>query len=212
LAWIPGVTFIGDYVAKEKTFWGEEGLEVALNPGGFEFDAIKLVASGADTFGVASGPQILQARASGVPVVAIGATIPRSPIGWVAKRDSGITTPYDFKGHKIGAQFGTHSEITFDALMAKLNIPLNSLDQIPVKFDPRPFVVGSVDVLPVYIIDQPIDLEAQGLALSIIDPHAYSVSLAYGQSLFYNRENHTRAARSCEELFGRCATWLALGV
>ena len=44
LAWVPGATFTGDFVALHKGFWNTEGLDVYLNPGGFEQDAIKLVA------------------------------------------------------------------------------------------------------------------------------------------------------------------------
>jgi len=188
LAWIPGATFTGDYVALEKGYWKDAGLDVKLNPGGFEYDAVKLVASGADTFGISSGPQILFARANGVPVVAIGAIIPRSPIGWVAKKSSGITKPQDFPGKNIGAQFGTHTEITLEALCAKLGIDIKSFARIPVKFDPRPFVVGVIDVLPVYIIDQPVDLAAQGLDLNIIDPGDYGVALAFGNVYFTTEE------------------------
>ena len=188
LAWIPGATFTGDYVAKDKGFWREEGLDVTLNAGGFEYDAIKLVAAGADTFGITSGPQLLQARANGAPVVAIGAVIPRSPVGWIAKKESGIKEPKDFVGKKIGAQFGTHTEITMEALCAKLGMALDSFKRIPVKFDPRPFVAGEIDVLPVYIIDEPVDLRKQGLDLNVIDPGDYGVSLAYG-NLYFASEN-----------------------
>jgi len=188
LAWLPGATFTGDYVAVQKGYWEEEGLDVTLNAGGFEYDAIKLVASGVDTFGISSGTQILQARASGVPIVAIGAVIPRSPIGWVSKKGSGITKPQDFVGKKIGAQFGTHTEITLEALCAKLGIDLESFERIPVKFDPRLFVVDEIDVLPVYIIDQPVDLVEQGIELNIIDPGDYGVSLAFGNAYFTSEE------------------------
>jgi NitT/TauT family transport system substrate-binding protein len=188
LAWIPGATFAGDYAALNNGYWKDAGIDVQIKPGGFEFDAIKLVASGTDTFGIASGPQILNARASGIPVVAIGAVIPQSPIGWIAKADSGIKTPRQFVGKRIGAQFGTHTEITFEALMAKLGISLKSLQRIPVKFDPKPFITGDVDVLPVYLIDQPVDLEAVGMKLNQIDPGDYGVALAYGNLYFTTKE------------------------
>jgi len=185
------VTFIGDYVALENNFWKESGLEIQIQPGGFEHDAIKLVASGADAFGVSSGPQLLQARANGVPVVAIGSTIPRSPIGWISKKESNIKTPFDFVGKKVGAQFGTHTEITFEALCKKNKIDIKSIDRVPVKFDPRPFVTGDIDVLPVYIIDQPVDLASQGIELNIIDPGDYGVSLFYG-NLYFTTENFVK--------------------
>lgn len=188
LAWLPGPTFAGDYSALRNGFWEMEGLSVSVQPGGFEQDALKLVAAGSDTFGITSGPQLLQARANGVPVVAIGAVIPRSPIGWVSKQGSGIRSPQDFVGHRIGAQFGTHTEVTLEALCGKLGIPLDSFERIPVRFDPRPFVVGDVDVLPVYLIDQPIDLQREGLNLNPIDPWDFGVGLYYGNLYFTTEE------------------------
>jgi NitT/TauT family transport system substrate-binding protein len=184
LSWIPSVTYAGDYVALDHGYWSGEALDVTLQPGGFQFDALKMVAGGTDTFGITSAAQLLQARANGVPVIGIGAVIPRSPIGWVSKADSHITTPYDFKGRRIGAEFGTHTEVTLEALCAKLKIPLTSFERIAVQFDPRPFVVGKVDVLPVFLIDQPFDLEHTGLRLNRIDPGDYGVSLAYGNMYF----------------------------
>ncbi|MGH0028962.1 MAG: ABC transporter substrate-binding protein [Myxococcota bacterium] len=184
LSWLPGATFAGDYLAKAEGLWRKEGLNVELLPGGFEFDSIKLVASGAEDFGVASGPELLVARANGAPVVAIGAVIPDSPIGWVSKQESGITTPEDFVGRRIGAQYGTHTEITLEAMFAALGLDLESIERVPVKFDPRPFVIGEIDVLPVYIIDQPVDLRARGISLNVIDPREYGVALSFGNVYF----------------------------
>lgn len=184
LSWIPSATFCGDYVAHKLGFWSKRGLDISLSPGGFEFDSIKLVAGGADTFGITTGPQLLAARANGVPIVGIGVVIPDSPIGWVARTESGIRTPRDFVGRRIGAQFGTLTEITFEALMAKLQIPLTSVHRIPVKFDPKPFVSGDIDVLPVFLIDQPIDLRLEGIKLNEIDPRQYGVTLGPGNIYF----------------------------
>lgn len=192
LAWLPGATFAGDYVARKNGYWKQQGLSVAVEPGGFEFDAIKLVVSGQDQIGVTSGPQLLEARRAGVPLVALGATLPRSPIGWVTKSDSGITEPKHFSGKRVGAQVGTHTEITFEALMRKIGVPLDKVERIPVKFDPRPFVGGAVDVFPVYLIDQPHDFAAQGIKVNLINPWDYGVGLHYGNVYFTTEEFLTK--------------------
>lgn len=184
LAWLPGATFIGDYAAIHTSSWKTRGLDISLKPGGFEFDAIRLVAAGSDQFGVTSGPQLIQARAQGIPIVAIGSTIPRSPIGWVSHLDSGIVKPQDFRGKRIGAQFGTHTEVTFEALMAKLSIPLSAVERVPVKFDPALFLTKQIDVLPVYLIDQPIEFDSNGVKTNRIDPFDYDVGLNYGNLYF----------------------------
>lgn len=188
LAWLPGATFVGDYAAIHTSSWKARGVDVSVKPGGFEFDAVRLVAAGSDQFGVTSGPQLIQARAQGIPIVAIGSTIPRSPIGWVSHLESGIVKPQDFRRKRIGAQFGTHTEVTFEALMAKLSISLSEVERVPVKFDPSPFLTKQIDVLPVYLIDQPIEFDANGVKTNRIDPFDYGVGLNYG-NLYFTTEH-----------------------
>jgi ABC-type nitrate/sulfonate/bicarbonate transport system substrate-binding protein len=192
LQWIPDAVFVGDYVALQKNYWKQSGLDVKIEPGGFEFSSIKMVAAGTNDFGVSNLPQLLEARANGVPVIAIGVIIPRSPIGWVSKKDGGITKPQDFIGKKVGAQIGTHTEVTFDALMAKLGLDKDKVNRVPVKFDPQPFLSGDIDVLPVYLIDQPYLLQANGVQLNSIDPFDYGVEMHYG-NVYITREDLLRS-------------------
>jgi len=184
LAWIPQGTFAGDYVALKSKLWEQKGLVVDVRPGGFQFNAIKLVAAGEDTFGIASGPELILARAQGVPVVVLAVIIPDSPVGWVAKKSSNITKPTDFIGRRVGAQYGTHTEVTFEALTQKLGISLARIQRIPMQFDYTPFVADSLDVAPVYIIDQPVAFRSQGIVFDIIDPRAYGVNLGPGNVYF----------------------------
>lgn len=209
LAWLPGATFVGDYAAAHIGSWKDRGLDVSVKSGGFEFDAIRLVAAGADQFGVTSGPQFIQARAQGVPVVAICSTIPRSPIGWVSHVDSGIVKPQDFRGKRVGAQFGTHTEVTFEALMAKLSIRLSDIQRIPIKFDPSLFLSRKIDVLPVYLIDQPVEFDAQGVVTNRIDPFDYGVGLNYG-NLYFTSERLVKDSPNIVKAFvdGARAGWM----
>jgi ABC-type nitrate/sulfonate/bicarbonate transport system substrate-binding protein len=95
-----------------------------------------------------------------------------------------------------------------EALCAKLGISLRSFERVPVQFDPRPFVAGQVDVLPVYLIDQPVDLRAKGLDLNLIDPSAYGVSLAFGNVYFTTEQTiRERPALVRAFLMGASAGW-----
>ena len=73
-------------------------------------------------------------------------------------------------------------------MIEKLNININLIQRIPIRFDPKPFIAGKIDVLPVYLIDQPIDLELNGIKLNKIDPEDYGISLAYG-NLYFTTES-----------------------
>lgn len=183
LKWLVGSTYIGDIVAKEKGFWKEQNLDVTVHPGGFESDAIKLVASGSDTFGITGADQLIMARAKGVPIVAIAAILQQSPVGWVSKKTSGIKTPFDFKGKKIGTQLGTNTETTMKALMGILNIDMKSFQIVPVGFDLVPFLSNTVDAYPLFMNDETVAIRNKGIEINIIDPNNYGVNL-YGSVYF----------------------------
>lgn len=188
LAWIPQGTFAGDYVAVKDGLWNTEEIIIEVNPGGFEYDSIKLVAASEDTFGIASGPELIEARARGVPLVAIGVVIPDSPIVWVSKAGSGIKEPKDFLGKRVGAQFGTHTEITFETLFDKLDLSIEEVSRIPMKYDYTPFISDALDVVPVYIIDQVVEFRRNGIEVNIIDPRDYGVDLGPGNLYFTSEE------------------------
>lgn len=177
LKWLPGTTYIGSIIAQQGGYWAKEGLDVKLRPGGFEADPIKLVASGAEQFGITGGDQLLQARANGVPIVAIFAELRDSPVGWMSLKESGITKPQDLIGKKVGSMAGTNVEPMFDALMAKLQIDPSKITKVPVKFDMSPLFSGQVDAIPVYLHGQPVELGIDGKQVTTINPADYGVRL-----------------------------------
>lgn len=183
LKWLPGALYLGSIAAKHKGYWAEEGLDVTIEPGGFEADPIKLVAAGSNDFGITGGEQLLQARANGVPIVAIYMELKDSPVGWMTLKTSGITKPEQFVGKKVGAWYGTNSEPTFDALMAKLNIDTKKITRVGVKFDMNPLYTGQVDVIPVYLNGHPLEAHRQGKEINTINPRDYGLRL-YGNVYF----------------------------
>ena len=69
LEWIHQSQFAGFYVADQKGFFNEAGLEVSINPGGIDFPAIQMVAGGNEEFGLAEGDQIILAREQGDQII-----------------------------------------------------------------------------------------------------------------------------------------------
>ena len=183
LKWLPGALYLGSIAAKQKGYWAEQGLDVKIEPGGFEADPIKLVAAGSNDFGITGAEQLLQARANGVPIVAIYMELKDSPVGWMTLQSSGITKPEQFVGKKVGAWYGTNSEPTFDALMAKLHIDTKTMTRVGVKYDMNPLYTGQVDVIPVYLNGQPLEARRQGKNINTINPRDYGLRL-YGNVYF----------------------------
>src|SRR5258708_13635760 len=85
LKWFNQAQFAGYYVAKEKGFYQEAGLDVSIQPGGPDFPAVQMVAGGNEQFRVTGADPILVARGKGVPVVAVAGTHRKERCGPVAR-------------------------------------------------------------------------------------------------------------------------------
>jgi NitT/TauT family transport system substrate-binding protein len=206
IKWLPGVTYVGSYMARDRGYWRDLGLDVTIYPGGFEADPIKLVAAGSNEFGITGAEQLLQARSQGVPIVAIYMELARSPAGWMTMKSSGMKQPEDFKGKRVGALYGTNIEPTLDALLAKLDIDPKALIRVPVKYDLVPFYSGEVDVMPVYLTGQPILARLEGHDVSTINPCDFGICL--GGNVYFTSE---RLIRDRPELVQDFVTGLLKG-
>ena len=80
LKWVHQAQFAGIYAADKKGFYAEENIEVTLRPGGPNMTLDKIITnliSGETAFAIVGGEQVLTARDSGDPIVAIAAIYQR---------------------------------------------------------------------------------------------------------------------------------------
>jgi NitT/TauT family transport system substrate-binding protein len=177
LKWLYDPGFAGELVAARAGLFNEQGLDIEIKPGGFDADPIRLVASGADTIGVSGADSFLLARAKGVPIVAIGAGYLRSAVVYYSLSKSGIRSPQDFIGKRVGYQAGQDTATIYEALLAKLGIARRSMEEVPVRFDFSPLITGEVDVWPGYIATQSYALNKRGIAYNLIEPSSYGIDV-----------------------------------
>ena len=124
LKWVADAQFAGYYVAKAKGFYEKEGLDVTIKPGGPDINPSQVMAAGGADVEVDWMPSALAAREKGVPLVNIAQIFERSGMELTCRKDSGITSPAQFKGKTLGVWF-SGNEYPFLAWMAKLHLPTN---------------------------------------------------------------------------------------
>lgn len=187
LKWLYLAGFSGDMVALKKDIFKKNGLEVTINEGGFNLDPIKLVASGSDQFGIAGPERVMLAQEEGLPLVAIATIYQSSPVVFVAKKGSGIRTPQDFIGRKVGIKPGTEIMMIYQAMLKKSGIDRSQIEEIPIQYSLIPFLEGQIDVHPTYLNNEPLQLDKMGVEYIIIDPKDYGVDL-YGMCYFTTKK------------------------
>ena len=122
LKWVTQAQFAGYYVAKEKGFYEEEGLNVTIKPGGPDVAPVQVLMGGGADVMVDWMPSALAAREQGAPVVNIAQPFKHSGMMLTCLKESGITSPADFKGKTLGVWF-YGNEYPFLSWMATLGIP-----------------------------------------------------------------------------------------
>lgn len=163
VGYVPSVQFAPFYVAIEKGFFAEEGLNVEMQYG-YEIDGVSLVGTGDYPFAVASGEQVVLARDKGLPLTYVMNWYKDYPVGIAALKESGITSLSDLSGKTIGtpalqgasyiAYIGFENTGLFDP---------ESIDLQVIGFTQAEMLSqGDIDAAVVYIANTPVVLTTQG--------------------------------------------------
>ncbi|HUP83774.1 MAG TPA: ABC transporter substrate-binding protein [Candidatus Limnocylindria bacterium] len=128
LQWVTQSQFAGYFAAVDQGFYEDEGLDVEILQGAVEIVPQAVVASGGAEFGLAWLPKVLASIEEGADLVNIAQVFQRSGTLEVSWADSGITTPADWAGKRVGT-WGFGNEHELFAAMRKVGIdPANAAD------------------------------------------------------------------------------------
>ncbi len=133
LDWVPNTNHTGLYVAKDKGYFKEEGLDVEIiqpSQGG----AAALVAAGQADFGISYQEEITYARTSKnpLPIKAISTIIQHNTSGFASLADKNIKSPKDFEGKKYGGWGSLVEQEMIKSLMTKDGGDYNKLEMVDI--------------------------------------------------------------------------------
>lgn len=167
LTYIPNVQFAPAYVAIEGGHFAADGISVQVTiEHGDEPVGIDLIAAGQRQFGIIAGEQVIAARANGRPVVFVYEWFQEYPIAVVTTSESGISTPEDLRGQRIGipGRFGaTYTGIL--ALLGAFGMSERDVQLEPIGFNaPEVVCTGAINASTIYINNEPIIIRERAQA------------------------------------------------
>ncbi|MDR3475486.1 MAG: ABC transporter substrate-binding protein [Devosia sp.] len=168
LGYIPDVESFGAYYAKAKGYFADAGLDVTLIPAGTGIDQVQMVDSGQATIGIANPEQVLAATDKGVKLKVFASEFQTSPVSMTCRKDSGVTTPAELKGKRLGVKQNAE-------LFAKLFLTKNGLsmsDVTPTTIggsDISLIIAGKIDcMITTFAFNEPALIEQAGVPVNVL--------------------------------------------
>jgi NitT/TauT family transport system substrate-binding protein len=183
LGYIPNVQFAPVYVAIDRGYFQEAGIDLTLENSFDETDGLTRIATDKLQFGLVSGEQVILARAQGAPVVYVFRWYQRFPVGIVTPADSGITRPEDLAGKVVGVpvKYGA-SYVGLQALLSAAKLKESDLKEVKaIGFDTAPVVCGrQVDASVIYVANEPAQIESKCFKVTVINISDYANLVSNG--------------------------------
>lgn len=187
LQWYHQFQFAGYYVAKEKGFYKEAGLDVEIKEVELGRNLVDDVIDERVEFGI-GGSSLIADRANGKQIIALAAILQSSPIVLVTKESSGINTIEDLKGKRFGGHGGgTIGTASIHAMLQNKEIDINHVGCDHNKTDIENLLADNVDVISIYKTSDLYTLKQMEVPYRIFNPKDHGFSF-YSDILFTNEE------------------------
>ncbi|MCK5111498.1 MAG: ABC transporter substrate-binding protein [Arcobacteraceae bacterium] len=182
LQWKHAFQFAGYYIAKEKGYYKNVGIDLEIKEYQYGLNIALAVEKGDSTYGVGR-PSIIIDKAKGRDIILLAAIYQSSPLVILATKKSGIKSIKDFKDKTIMTVSDSSNDAAINAMLKSQNLSLLDMNVIKHSFNVKDLTNGKADLLTAYISNQPFELKESGYEPVIFDPNDYGFNF-YSDILF----------------------------
>lgn len=176
-AWINDAEFSGYFLAMDKGFYTEQGLDLTYLSGGPDvIPESSIIAARADLALTTPDTTIRAIVEQGAKFKIIGAQYQKSPHGIISLAKTPINSPADLVGKTVAVP--PVNVATMEALLKINNVDRNAVNIVPYAYDPTPLVKGEIDASLDFVTNVPYSIQQMGE-----EPHSFLL-YDYGVTIF----------------------------
>ena len=164
LDWVFGGPTSGLLAAKDKGFYSEAGLDVAIGPGKGSGSTAQLVAAKADLIGFADGFVVGNSVAKGMNIKMVASIYRRNPTAVMVLEESPIKTPKDLEGKTVAIPAGGAQYQQWPAFVKGCGLDGSKIKVVNIDpaGSPTALALGKVEAVAGFVMGHVPSIEIRG--------------------------------------------------
>ena len=175
LSWLHSSQFAGSYIALNRGWWAESGLDVSLLPGGPNAPVEPPVIAGTALVGISAADYTAAAVEQGAPFRILGVAMQKNPFVIASLPANAVNAPSDLVGKKLGMSLSNTPVL--QALCTLNGVDINDIQIVPTQYSAQPLLTGEVDCLLCWETDLPVAMAMEGIeaVTMLLADHGYAL-------------------------------------
>ncbi|MGD9624875.1 MAG: ABC transporter substrate-binding protein [Arcobacter sp.] len=186
LMWLDQFQFAGFYIAKEKGFYEDVGLDVELKKYNSSINVLDEVLNKKADFGTNSSSLIID-KSNGNDIVLLGSIFQSSPLILLALKDSKLQYLEDIKNKTLMISKEQQRFATLKSMLSSKGVELSDMKLIEHSYGVDDLINKKADVMLAYTTNEPFLLKEKGYESTIFNPKDYGFDF-YEEIIFTSKE------------------------
>ncbi|MDD4883118.1 ABC transporter substrate-binding protein [Sulfuricurvum sp.] len=199
LPWLNQFQFAGYYIAKERGYYANAGLDVTILDAQKKEASIKSVLEGKAQYGVGHSSLIVN-YVNGDPLILMAAIYQSSPMVLLTRKDAHITDAKELKDKRVMLTRDMVQWAEIQTMLRSVGLTVDDLQVQPHSFDPLSLARGETDAMVAYISNEPYILKKAGVETYAINPKEYGFDY-YSDILFTTKQEITEHPERAEAFY-----------
>lgn len=197
LPWMHQFQFAGYYIAKEKGYYNQAGLDVTILDANKKESSFESVMNKKAQYGVGHSSLIINYM-NGAPIVVMAAIYQSSPMVLLTRKDAHIHGAKELKNKRVMLTDDMLQWAEIQAMLRSVGLKIEDLKVQPHSYDMKSLVRNETDAMVAYASNEPYTLKTMGVEPHVINPKDYGFDY-YSDFLFTTQDeikNHPERAEA----------------